>query len=137
MACRAPLVLVLLLTLSLPAGTQAQTEAARDFARDALVLSAASLGGLWLGAQAPFDPADDDSDFSVWHLVTGPVASAAAVSVAAIVMDHGPAGSVRAAVVGAGAGIAAGLLTSMVAGDGEILVSYAVVHGVVTALKLR
>jgi hypothetical protein len=39
--------------------------------------------------------------------------------------------------VGAVAGIGAGLLTSMAAGDATITVSYATVHGVVTALWLH
>ena len=101
----------------------------------AIVLAGASLGGLWAGAQAPFSPADDDSDLSVWHLLTAPAASVAAVSVASMVLSDGP--SLRGSLLGAAAGLGVGLVASMGAGDSTVLVSYAAVHGLVTALMTR
>ena len=101
----------------------------------AIVLAGASLGGLWAGRQIPLPPADDDSDLSVGHLITSPVASVIAVSAASALLGHGLSPS--ASLLGGAAGFGAGLLASMVTGDAGIALTYAGVHGLVTALMTR
>lgn len=107
------------------------------FFLEAITLGAASLGGLWVGAQLPFPPADDDSDLSVWHLATAPAASIVAVSAASLLFGHDLPPSVRASLLGSAAGAAAGLLGSMTLDTGHAAVTYAGVHGLVAALVLR
>jgi hypothetical protein len=104
---------------------------------EAVTLGAASLGGLWVGAQPPFPPADDDSDLSVWHLATAPAASILAVSAASLLLGHDLPPSLRASLLGSAAGAVAGLLGSMALDTGHAAVTYASVHGLVAALVLR
>lgn len=109
----------------------------RTFLVTAAVLAGASLGGVWAGAQIPFSPADDDSDLSVWHLLTAPAASVVAVTVASTLLGEDGSSSLRGALLGAGAGIGAALLASMATDDAGILITYAGVHGLVTAWTTR
>ena len=101
------------------------------------LLGAASFAGLWAGAQPPFPPVDDDSDLSLWHLLTAPTASVAAVAATSLLLGHGMLASVNASLVGAAAGLGVGLLSSMFMETGTAAVTYAGVHGLVTALKAR
>ena len=101
----------------------------------AAVLAGASLAGLWAGSLVPFPAADDDSRLGVGHLVTAPVASFAAVSAASVLLGHGP--SWRGSLLGTVAGVGAGLVASMVAEDRTVLVTYAGIHGMVSALMAR
>lgn len=114
-----------------------RSEVADNVLTEAMVLVGASLGGVWAGRQVPFDPADDDSDLSVWHFVTVPVASTAAVAVTSALLGNGTSSSVTASLMGAGAGLVTAVAASTVTADGTALISYAVVHGVVAALKAR
>ena len=102
---------------------------------EAVVLAGASLGGLWAGAQVPFDPADDDSDFSVWHLATAPAASVGAVTLASVLMGNSTPRSLRASLLGAAAGIVAGAISSTLLETEISGLLYAGVHGTVTAIR--
>jgi hypothetical protein len=103
----------------------------------AAALAGASLAGLWAGYQPPFPPADDDSRLSVWHLITSPAASIVTVTATSMLLGDGGFSSLGAAALGAGAGAGAALLASSYSGDGTVVITYAGVHGLVTALLTR
>ena len=120
-----------------PIAPQLRTRGSSSLLVESLVLAGASLAGLWIGMQPPFPAMDDDTDLGMLHLVTVPLGSMAAVAGASILMGGETSSSIKGSLLGAAAGLGTALVLSQATDGPELLLSYAGVHGLVTALLSR